>query len=326
MLIIDEEAALRAVTMADAIAAIEQAFVSLEQGSADVFPVVTGHGGAPDTSFAIKSAAIGDRGLVGLKLGTYWPRNRAAGLPSHGSTTLLLDPATGFPRALVSATGLTAIRTAAVDAVAVKYLARSDAATLGIVGTGHQAWYDLLAIREVRPIRRVLVWNRDAARADAFAARIREELGLEGARASIEATVCAADILITATAASRPLVAAEWVRPGTHVSAMGADAPGKQELDVELARSAFLVADIVAQSLTIGEFEAAARANLVAAEDLHTLGAVILGKARPPAGAVTIFDSSGTAVQDLAIATLAIEHAAAFGLGQEAALSPRQAR
>ena len=317
MLIIDEETALRAVTMTDAIAAIEHAFVALEQGQAKAFPVVTGHGSATDTSFAIKSGVISDRGLIGLKVGTYWPVNRSAGLPSHGSTTLFLDPATGFPRALVSASGLTAIRTAAADAVAVKYLARPNATTLGIIGAGHQAWYDVLAIREVRAIRQVMVWNRDPRRAEAFAARVRTELGLGAEAASIESTLRNADIVVTATAASEPLVAPQWVRPGTHISAMGADAPGKQELDVDLTASAFLVADIVQQSLTIGEFEAAGHARRITADDINTLGSVILGRVSPLAGAVTVFDSSGMAVQDLAIGALAIDRAMALGLGRE---------
>ena len=312
MLIIDEETAMKAVGMADAIAAVEQAFIALEQGRAELFPVVTGHGGAPDRFFAIKSGVIGDRDLAGLKLGTYWPANRAAGLPSHGSTTLLMDTATGFPRALVSATGLTAIRTAAADAVAVKYLARPDATTLGIVGAGHQAWFDLLAIRHVRPITRVMVWNRDPERAAAFAVRASTELGLDAASVSLEDVVRAADILVTATAAREPLVQARWVRPGTHISAMGADAPGKQELDTGLVASAVLVTDIVAQSLTIGEFATAARDGLIGAEDITTLGAVMLGRAKPPpADTVTIFDSSGTAVQDIAVAGLAVERCGA---------------
>ncbi|MFV3127012.1 ornithine cyclodeaminase family protein [Niveispirillum sp. KHB5.9] len=315
MLIIDEQTALKAVGMADAIDAVEQAFIALEQGQAELFPVVTGHGGAPDRFFAVKSGVVGDRNLAGLKLGTYWPANRVAGLPSHGSTVLLMDTATGFPAALVSATGLTAIRTAAADAVAVRHLARPDAAVLGIVGAGHQAWYDLLAIRHVRPIKRVLVWNRDPVRADAFAQRARG-LGLDAAATSLEETARGADILVTATAAREALVRAQWVRPGTHISAMGADAPGKQELDTALVASSLLVADSIAQSLSIGECQSAARAGLIGPGDVTTLGAVILGKGRPvPPDTVTMFDSSGTAIQDLAVAGLAVSRSLDQGLG-----------
>lgn len=308
MLIIDEETALKAVGMADAIRVVEQAFIALEQGRAELFPVVTGHGGAADRFFAIKSGVIADQALAGLKLGTYWPANRAAGLPSHGSTTLLMDTQTGFPRALVSASGLTAIRTAAADAVAVKYLARADATVLGIVGAGHQAWFDLLAIRQVRSITRVMVWNRDPDRAVSFARRVVAELGIDAYAAGLEQTVRAADILVTATAARGALVKAEWVRPGTHISAMGADAPGKQELETGLVASSMLVADIISQSLTIGEFATAARAGLIGPEHVVTMGAVVLGRARPAAsGTVTIFDSSGVAIQDIAVAGLAVE-------------------
>jgi ornithine cyclodeaminase len=143
-----------------------------------------------------------------------------------------------------------------------------------------------------------------------FAARVREELKVEAQAAPIEVAVRRADIVVTATASRAALVVAEWVRPGTHISAMGADAPGKQELDINLTASATLVADRVAQSLTIGEFAAAGRAGRIREEDISTLGAVILGKTAPLRDdAVRIFDSSGTAIQDLAIAALAIERA-----------------
>jgi alanine dehydrogenase len=257
-----------------------------------------------------------------LKVGTYWPGNRQLGLPSHGATTLFLDEATGMPTALVSSGYLTGIRTAAADAVAVKHLARADAATLGVVGAGHQAWFDVLAICEVRPIRRLLVWNRDPDRAEAFAARARTELGLDGESVPLEATVRAADILLTATAAAEPLVLRPWVRPGTHISAMGADSGGKQELDVALVAAGVLFADVIRQALTIGEFQTAARKGMIMDRDIQTLGSVIAGEARrPDADAITIFDSSGTAVQDLAIASLAIRRSFELGLGRDVALS-----
>jgi len=317
MLIVDEDAAQRVVGMADAIEAIEQAFVSLERGRAEVFPVTVGHGGAPDTMFAVKSGLIRDGGLVGLKVGSYWPGNRQAGLPSHGATTLFLDDATGRPAALVSSTYLTGIRTAAADAVAVRRLARADAETLAIVGAGHQAWFDLLAVCEVRPIRRLRVWNRDPARAAAFAARAQTDLGLDSAAVSLEAAVRDADIVITATAASQPLVQSEWIRPGTHISAMGADSVGKQELDPALVAAGFLYADVVRQALTIGEFQVAARAGAIVEADIRTLGsALVSGVGRVARDDITIFDSSGTAIQDLAIAALAVERCRAAGLGQ----------
>lgn len=319
MLIIDEATAERVVGMADAIAAIEQAFVSLEQGRAEAFPVVLGHGSAGDGVFGVKSGLIRDGGLVGLKVGTYWPANRALGLPSHGATTLFLDDATGRPTALVSSTYLTGIRTAAADAVAVRRLARADAEVLGIVGAGHQAWYDLLAICEVRQIRRLQVWNRDLGRAEAFARRARAELGLEAVAASLEATVREADILVTATSASEPLVRREWVRPGTHISAMGADSGGKQELDVALVADGVLYADVARQALAIGEFQTAGRAGLIHEGDVRTLGSALVSDAPRPADAITIFDSSGTGIQDLAIGALAVARCSAAGLGQTVA-------
>lgn len=322
MLIIDEATAQQVVGMADAIDVVERAFIALERGEAEAFPVVMGHGSLAETGFAVKSGVIRGQGLVGLKVGTYWPANRQAGLPSHGSTTLFLDDATGFPRALVSAAYLTAMRTAAADAVAVKRLARPDARHLGIVGAGHQAWFDLLAIREVRPIDRLLVWNRDPAGAERFAERARR-LGMAARAASLEETARGADILVTATAARQPLVMRDWIAPGTHISAMGADAAGKQELDIALVAAGELFADIPSQSVTLGEFEAAAGAGLIQSGDVRTLGSAIVGDtpARSSPAAITIFDSSGTGLLDLAIGALAIDRCTATGRGRQTAFS-----
>lgn len=319
MLIIDEATAERVVGMADAIAAIEQAFVSLEQGRAEAFPVVLGHGSAGDGVFGVKSGLIRDGGLVGLKVGTYWPANRALGLPSHGATTLFLDDTTGRPTALISSTYLTGIRTAAADAVAVRRLARADAEVLGIVGAGHQAWFDLLAVCEVRPIRRLNVWNRDSGRAEAFAARARAELGLEALAASLEVTVREADVLVTVTSASEPLVRRDWVAPGTHISAMGADSGGKQELDVMLMADAMVYADVRRQAITIGEAQTAARAGIIREADIRTLGSALVADAARANNAITIFDSSGTGIQDLAIGALAVARCAMYGFGKTVA-------
>ena len=311
MRIVSESAARRAVSLREALEVTEKVFASLELGHAQAFPVVSGRGSSIGTRFSAKSGLIEDQRLPGLKIGSYWPANRARSLLSHASTTLLLDDETGYPHALVASSYLTALRTAALDAVAVKFLARPEASQVTIVGAGHQAWFDLLAICEVRPVSSVNVWSRCAASAKSFALRVRNELGLPAFSMPLQAAVETAHIIVTATAAEQALVHREWVSPGTHISAMGADAPGKQELDIELVAHSRLFADVIEQAISIGEFQKAHAAGRISRSAITPLGAVIAGRV-PGRGAVeeiTIFDSSGVALQDLAVAALALANA-----------------
>lgn len=311
MQLISEADARRLISMGQAIEAIEAAFLAMETGAAQIFPVALGHGSDPRNRFAVKSGLFNDRGLLGLKIGAYWPENSARDLESHSSTTLLLDDATGRPKALVSASYLTAIRTAAADGVACRHLSRLDSEILAVVGAGHQAWFEILAVSAVRAIKTVLIWGRDAAKAEALALRVRNELDLQAQSVPIETAVSQADILITVTAAQEPLIRQAWLKPGVHISAMGADAPGKQELDIDVVTAGRLFADVAAQSRTIGEFQAAARVGLVPASAVTALGAVIrtpkLG--RRNRWEATVFDSSGIALQDLAVADLVLNAA-----------------
>lgn len=254
---------------------------------------------------------------MGLKVGSYWPQNRSQGLPAHASSTLLLDPETGYPQALVAASHLTCLRTAASDAVAVRHLSRKDSRILALFGAGHQAWFELLAVREVRPIETVLVVNRSPKAGDDFARRVQDELGLEARFTECREAVQSADIIVTVTAAREALFEASLVRPGTHVSAMGADAPGKQELDPLLMAKATLFADVIRQSLVIGEYETAHKAGLVTEENVTSIGAVLNGApGRTSAQQITVYDSSGMALQDMAICSLALAKASEAGLVQ----------
>lgn len=318
MLYVSEETASAVVTMADAIEAIEAVFSDIGRGEAKVFPVVMGHGPQPGTSFSMKSGLLTNRGVVGLKVGSYWPDNRKQGQKAHASTTLLLDPETGYAKALVGASHMTALRTAAADAVAVRHLARPDSSTLAIFGAGHQAWYELLAICEVRKIEKVYITNRSIQAAKDFAKRIREQLCLEAAAVEAPDAVEQADIIVTVTAARAPLFDAGLVRAGTHISAMGADGEGKQELAPVLVAKAELFTDVVQQSITVGEYEAAFKAGLIDKERITPLGAVLNGQAgRTSDRQITVFDSSGMALQDIAICSLALEKACNMGLAKE---------
>ena len=192
---------------------------------------------------------------------------------------------------------------AAAEAVATHQLARTNATILAAFGAGNQAGYDCMAIARIRNIEKVLVVNADSARAERFAQRLAVH-GLKVERSSAQDACARADIIVTATPAKSPLFEAEWVRPGTHISCMGADGVGKQELPVGIYARAQLFCDLVAQSVVIGEFQHAAALIQAGSVSLTQIGAVLSGQApgRSDDQAITIFDSSGIALQDLYIA------------------------
>lgn len=300
--VVDEAVSRELVDEALALESAREAFIA-SVGDATVYPVVV----APVTErghrFTVKSGASGTAAVI--KIGSYWPGNDAHGLSNHGSSVILLHPETGRIRAVVEAAAGNGFRTAAADALAVQTLAREDSRVLTVVGTGHQALYEARAAFRVRDFERVLVAGRRPQAAEARAAELREVLGASAAggvtveATSIEDGVSRADVVVTATNAKSPVIEADWVRPGTHISAMGADGSGKQELAAALYERGSLFCDLPDQARAIGEFSHAAPEAPVTA-----LGSVLVGDApgRVDADQVTVFDSSGFALQDLAFA------------------------
>ena len=311
MIVISERAARTLIGPADAMAAIEEAFLAVADRDARSFPVVRERIGAGPDLYGVKSGAGTAAGVLGLKIGGYWTGNGARGLTNHQSTTVLTNPDTGQPLALVSSNYLTGLRTAAGCALAIRELARQDARTLGVIGAGAQALFHIQLACLARPFTRLLVSSRDPANARACADAARQ-WGLETEVADIEITARRADVLITITPARAPLVSADWIRPGTHISAMGADTAGKQELDIALVGRARVYVDDWTQAASIGECQGAAREGLLDEARLAgTLGDLLAGRVpgRRDDQEITLFDSSGLAVQDLFIAAHALRAA-----------------
>lgn len=290
--------------------AVERAFVSLDMEDSQIFDVVRGKGGGEDHFFAIKSGRDASVPVLGLKVGSYVPANAERGLQAHSSLTVLIDDVTGRAHAIVEANYLNGLRTAAADALAVRQLARPDSATLGIIGIGDQAVCEAIAVAHVRPIERILAVGTSPVRQSCFSEAVREMLGLDVTFVDAETAARAADILVTATPSRVPVIDAAWIRPGTHVSAMGADDRGKQELPLELMQRADLWVDHPPQAIVIGESQHLYAAGLISEAVLRskTLGRLLRTNlfTRDPS-AITIFDSSGVAVQDLAAAQAALE-------------------
>ena len=211
-------------------------------------------------------------------------------------------------------------RTAAAGAVAAKHLAREDAATAAIIGAGAQAKLQLEALTLVRGIRSALIWGRDANKAESAAAEMSSKLGIEvTAKEELRDAISGADIIVTTTPSTVPLIEAEWLEAGQHVTAMGSDQPTKGELHPDcLTRADLYVPDRLAQCVLSGELH-----NAIEAGDCKRRSAVcgtwriISGKAngRSNSEAITICDLTGTGVQDTAISTLAFERAIAANAG-----------
>src|SRR5581483_3727628 len=214
-----------------------------------------------------------------LKAGGYWSGNAAAGRSNHQSSILLFDVATGEPAALISGNRLTGLRTAAASAIATAHLARHDARTLGMIGAGAQAAYQLRATAAIRTLSGVIAWDPSSANVARLADTARE-LGLPFDTAqSAEDAVRSADILITVTPSQSAIVMKEWVKPGTHINAMGADTAGKQELAPEIVASARVYVDAIEQAITIGECQHAFKAGLLKTSDVAgTLGGLASGR------------------------------------------------
>jgi alanine dehydrogenase len=257
-----------------------------------------------------------DWDAAGLKWVNSHPENqRRHGLPTVMATMLYADPETGFPLAVMDGTTLTTKRTGAAAAVATDRLAVRNATTLGLVGAGVQAGAQLDAILTVRPIETVIVADADPERARAFVEAVGDRID---ARTGSIPEAAACDVVSTTTPVRDPIVDAGVVGDRTHVNAVGADAPGKHELDDDLLAAATIVVDDREQCTHSGEINVPYAAGRLTDADVHAaLGEVVIGETsgRPDADGVTVFDSTGLAVQDVATARVVYERAVAAGAG-----------
>jgi ornithine cyclodeaminase len=306
-----------AVSATDAVRVIREAFRADGLGHTTVPDVINLAIPGTQGEFHIKTAYVAGIPHVAVKVASGFYENPARGLPTGTGMMALFDAATGMPAALLLDNGyLTDVRTGAAGAVAADVLARSNIETVGVIGSGVQARHQIRCLREVRPFTRLVAWSIDRDGVSAYCNEMRDTLGLDvSAAANAEAVARAADVLITATPSRAPIVMAGWVRPGTHVTALGADGPGKQELDPQLTAAADLfVVDRLSQCRRLGELQHALAARLMREEDVHAeLGQIVAGnvRGRTDDREITVADLTGVGFQDTAIASLAFERLAA---------------
>lgn len=318
------EAELRACVAMDAesLAAVESGFAQMARGEAEVPAPMGIVVPEREGEVHIKSAYLRGHDGFAVKIASGFWRNAAEGLPVSSGMMVLLDARTAFPLALLLDNGyLTDVRTALAGALAAKYLAREVVRTVGVIGAGMQARMQVEALRLARRFERVLVWARKPEAAQRYAEDMRARLGVEvRAAASIAEVVRESDVVITTTPAREPLVMAADVHAGLHITAMGSDGPGKQELDAQvLARAEVVACDRRSQCERLGELQHAAAAGIdVSRLRIVELGDVIIGRAsgRSDERQVTVCDLTGVGVQDTAIASLAYTRARTQGLGR----------
>jgi ornithine cyclodeaminase len=303
--------------------AVAEGFRALAGGAVVMPPILSMEIAEFNGEVDVKTAYVPGVASFAIKVSPGFFDNPKIGLPSTSGLMILFSARTGRVEALLLDNGyLTDVRTASAGAVAARALAREDARVAAILGTGLQARMQLQALALVRPIREAVFWGRDMAKAEAAAREAAKALGIDArAERDAVAAVAGADVVVTTTPARTPVLRVAWLRPGQHVTAMGSDQHGKNELEPAcLVRADLYVPDRQSQTCALGELRSAIAAGVVAADRrFDELGAILAGSAPGRRGPddITIADLTGTGVQDTVIATLARERAEAAGVGAD---------
>jgi alanine dehydrogenase len=290
--------------MPEVIKVVEDAFIALGQNKASMPPksyLVVEHG-----DFRAMPAAIS--GAAGMKWVNMHPENAVKGLPSIMAILIYNDPKTGYPLAIMDATQITTYRTAAASAIASKYLARKKSSCLGIIGAGNQAYTHIMAHLELFDLEVIKVHDCSKTAIDRLINSLSNYKLIE---CSIKEAV-ASDIVCTLTPSRSPILKEEWIKSGTHINAVGADAKGKEELEPSILNKAMVVVDDLGQASAAGEINVPVSNGLYKVDQVHaTLSEIILGKkkGRTDDKTITIFDSTGIAIEDIATAKLVYEKA-----------------
>jgi alanine dehydrogenase len=324
-LVLSRQDSARLLGLAECIEAVEQVF-RLHAAGLTIPPAVLGvhlHEGGVH----IKTAGLtGDGGLFAAKINANFPGNPDRhGLPTIQGVIVLFDSDSGRLLAVLDSIEITSRRTAAATAVAAKYLARPDARVVTVCGCGEQGRSQLRALALVRELRAVFAFDLAADRAERYAEQMAAELGIDVRPVrDLRAATLQSDICVTCTPARRFILARDQIAPGAFVAGVGADNPEKQELDPELLAHSTVVVDNLEQCATIGDLHHAIDAGLMSRAAVHAeLAEIVAGRkpGRRSTQEIIVFDSTGTALQDVASAALVYRKALAAGLGVRVALS-----
>jgi alanine dehydrogenase len=303
--------------MTSLVEAVEDAFLAYHRGDAQMTPKSYIDLPRYNGDFRSMPAYVGgeDDGAAVKWVNSHPDNPDDHGLPSVMGVVVYSDPETAFPLAVIDGTTLTRYRTGAAAGVATRHLARDDASTFGVVGAGAQAYAQVEAVTSVRGIERVVVADVDDEAVDRFVADHADAPFDVVGGTTEEAAGC--DVVSTLTPSREPIVRRDWVKDGAHINAMGADAAGKTELDAGIVRNARVVVDDPEQCLHSGEVNTLVSRGEFGEEDIYaTLGEVVAGEAPPrEEDDITVFDSTGLAIQDVAAARLVNERGRERGVG-----------
>jgi alanine dehydrogenase len=263
-------------------------------------------------------AYLEEQDITGVKIVNVHPDNPKKGLPTVMALVILNSTETGAPIAVMDGTYLTDMRTGAAGGVAVKYLARKNSKTVAFVGTGNQARTQLLAINEIIDIEEIKATSTSEKSTLAFKEEMEKRIECEIIPKKGIREVCDCDILVTTTPSREPIVMNEWISEGMHINAIGADAPGKEELDPLILKRAKILVDDLPQASHSGEVNVPLAKGLFSEKDIFgELGEIIVGKkkARTRDSDITVFDSTGLAIQDVAAANMVYQKALEENMG-----------
>ncbi len=311
------------------IEAIEQVYTLKAKDKTTLFPMVFHEFNPGVADMDIKSGHLKGADIFGLKLVSWYGENKDKGLPLLIGTTMIFDAKTGVPLAILNADHITGMRTGAAGAIGAKYLAKKDSKTMLMVGTGHIAQFEIAATLYAMPsIEKVIVHDPMSAETthhyvETIAQKLKDNFGITKqiafeAGTDLESAVKSSDVIITATPSRQAMILKDWVQPGTHISCVGADMEGKQEIDEMLFKDNIIVVDDINQAINVGETETAYKTGIITEKDIYSeMGDIILGRkpGRTSNDDITIFDTTGIALQDLMTSKIALELAEEKQLG-----------
>ncbi len=311
--------------MRDVINAVEVAFREKGLGRVQMPPKVYLFYGRHEGDLRVMPSYIEEAELSAVKIVNSHPNNRERyGLPTVMATVVLVDPSNGFPLAIMGGSWLTAMRTGAAGGIAAKYLARKDSESVCFIGAGMQARTQLMALSIVLDnLRKVSVYDLNNMASCNFADYVRNLLGgnvsvevHDSPRKSVEG----ADVIVTTTPSRKPIIMDEWISSGVHFNCIGADAPGKEEISPAILLRAKVVVDDIEQAIHCGELNVPVQKGVFDPSKIHgELGEIVAGlkKGRESDEEITIFTSTGIAIQDAAAAKIAYEKALANNIGMK---------
>ena len=307
-------------SMERTIQAVKEAYIAFANGRVQMPPVmhldVEKYNGEVD----IKSGFVEDFDLIGTKIASGYYDNHKIGLPPGMAVIVLLDLKTSMPLAIMDGSYITAYRTGAAGAVAASVLARKDSTKVGIIGAGTQGRMQILALKEIFQLEEIRVWDIEEKMATKYSSEMSELLGIDVKNfTNREEVVRGSDIVVTVTPSKKALIDVDWIEKGMHINAIGADGPGKQEMDPAIVKLADkVVVDSLTQCKRIGEIQHALKLGLIQESDVHgEIGEILIGKkvGRESNDEITFFDSTGLAAQDIAAAHVVLKAAKEKNLG-----------